>query len=406
MYRFNLAFLFLFVIGCNRRTEVESLEVMAVPNVQPSGGAYFTQDHLGNAVLCWTTGEDGNGQVSFATYNNESESFDQPIVVLPSKGTGLHSESMNKIAFKADGTIIAVFERKHPTEKNKYAGSILYSQSFDKGKTWTGEKFIHTDTTSNSRSFFDIATLPDGEVGAIWVDGRLQLGESGSSLFFSKTKDHEGFTQDRQIGETVCECCRTDLYTDPAGNVHILYRDIESSIKGQIRDFAHAVSLDSGATFSTSRKVSEDNWNIDGCPHTGASMSENLNGLAIVWFTAGGLPGLYYTFSTDNGNTFQKRQLISEQARHPQIASNGNELMIVWDESKQQSHQMHAGHDAKDTQRNNSTVLAVLDIQNNVSNKNIIDQGGEFPVLSVSNSKGVLVAYTKNKQVVVRRVKQ
>lgn len=135
-------------------------------------------------------------------------------------------------------------------------------------------------------------------------------------------------------------------------------------------------------------------------------MSKNLNGLVIVWFTAGGLPGLYYTLSADNGNTFQKRRLISEQARHPQIASNGNEVMIVWDESKQRSHQMHAGHHAKDDQSNNSTVLAVLDIQNNVSIRHIIDQGGEFPVLHVTNSKAVLVAYTKNKQVVVRRVKQ
>ena len=38
MDRFNFALLFLLFVGCNRRTEVEILEVMSVPNVQPSGG--------------------------------------------------------------------------------------------------------------------------------------------------------------------------------------------------------------------------------------------------------------------------------------------------------------------------------------------------------------------------------
>lgn len=406
-YGFSVLYLVLALSACTIKKEVKISQVIGVSEIQPSGGAFFTHDHLGNAVLCWTAGKKGEGQLYYALYDTLSGTFEETISVTPSKGTSTQGESMNKVAFKKDGTVVAIYTRKHPTEKNKYAGSILYTQSFDNGRTWTKEKFLHTDSSSSySRSYFDVATLPDGEVGAIWLDGRLQLGEAGTSLFFSKTKYREGFIKDWQIGETVCECCRTDIYTDPSGNVHALYRDVESSVKGQVRDFMHSISLDSGRTFSASRKISEDHWIIDGCPHTGASMSGNEQDLMIVWFTAGGAPGLYYTVSPDKGNTFQKRKLISAEARHPQLAFHNNELMIAWDETKAASHTMHSGHGGAGNSGKNGIVLTTINTTGDETMKNIVDNEGEFPVLNIIGANEVLVAYTKNEQVVVRKVRR
>src|SRR5690606_35627421 len=104
---------------------------------------------------------------------------------------------------------------------------------------------------------------------------------------------------------------------------------------GTVRDFARIVSSDSGKTFSVPRMVSNDNWIVDGCPHTGASMSADSDRLEVVWFTAGGRPGLYYSFSSDGGDTFASREFISGAARHPQLASKGGQSVIVAEENEQ-----------------------------------------------------------------------
>src|SRR5690349_10239237 len=180
--------------------DIKVSQPISITDIHPSGNAYFTTDQLGNPVLCWTGGEKEQSLLYYSVYNKKSGTFGKNILVMPSKGTSMHGESMNKLAFKKDGTVVAVYERKHPTATNKFAGSILYTQSFDHGKTWTKEKYLHTDTLREyGRSYFDIVTLADGEIGAAWLDGRNKTGNDGTSLYFSKTKNKEGFQRDKQI---------------------------------------------------------------------------------------------------------------------------------------------------------------------------------------------------------------
>jgi hypothetical protein len=407
MDKLILSFGFLFLMACDHKKEIEISQATVVAE-RLSGGAYFTNDNSGNVVLCWTAGAKGNAQLYYAFYNSEKGIFEEPIVVAPSQGTGVHEESMNKVAFRKDGAVIAVYERKHPTEKNKYAGSILYTQSFDGGKSWTQEKFLHTDTVNeNSRSFFDITTLADGEIGAVWLDGRLKTGADGTSLFFSKTNGRNGFQSDRLIGESVCQCCRTDIYTDLNGNAHVVYRDIESSIKGQVRDFAHVFTSDNGMTFSKPKTISQDNWIVDGCPHTGACLAGNQNKIEVVWFTAGGTPGLYRAVSTDQGKTFQPRQLVSQEALHPQISSLADLSIIVWDGTKPHNIQNHSDHKSRsDSAAKNgiSLSIALPSSNGNRISKVVDEDGGEFPVLSIIDSRKSLIAYTKGGKVILRKV--
>ncbi|HLT80485.1 MAG TPA: sialidase family protein [Cyclobacteriaceae bacterium] len=364
---------------------------------------YFTSGPAGT-VLCWTgVGPEGD-MMYYATYNRQSGTFDAPIAVTPSRGTDANGERMNKVAFRRDGTVVAVFGRKHPTEKNKYASSILYTQSFDDGATWTEPKFVHSDTLEdNSRSFFDVAALPDGEVGVAWLDGRHRPGSEGSSLFFARTLGRDGFQHDQQVGETVCQCCRTAIRADPQGHVHIIYRDIEATVNGTVRDFAHIVSSDSGKTFSVPRMVSNDNWIVDGCPHTGASMSADSDRLEVVWFTAGGRPGLYYSFSSDGGDTFASREFISGAARHPQLASKGGQSVIVAEENEQHA-AVTGGHEHHGDNTDASIVIYLRDHDGTVM-KDIVDrQGGAFPVVTFIDDETLLIAYVGEGDVLVKKV--
>lgn len=312
---------------------------------------FLTKNHLGQPALCWTEElPDGGGfVVKYAVFDPVKETFGGIITVEPSRGTAVHPENMNKIAFRSDGTVIAVYSRKHPTEENRFAGSLLYTQSIDGGKRWAEEAFLHSDTARNvGRGYFDLATLPDGEVGAIWLDGRYGKATKGSALFFAKTEGQKGFGTDEAIGESTCECCRTDLYVDRESRLNIVYRDI---LNDSIRDIVHQYSTDNGTSFSHPRRISHDNWVIHGCPHTGPSLASNSQGLYAVWFTAGGAPGVYLTSTEDQGGTFSLRNKVSDKARHPQMAALPDDrLLLVWDEMTEDAAQpiqagMHNGGD-------------------------------------------------------------
>lgn len=400
-------------LSCATKTEKINISKLTIPgtlldnSTVKSGCGYFTDDQNGNPVLSFTAGIPDSTYLYYATYDPARKAFNLPVRIASSLGTDFHEESMNKIAYKSNGTIIAAWEIKHPTLKNKYAGSLRYAQSHDNGKTWTQAGYIHTDTSlENSRGFFDLVTLPDGEVGAVWLDGRHRLGEAGSSLFFAKTKESLGFQTDYQIAETVCQCCRTDLYTDQNQVVHITFRDIDASAKGQIRDIAYLQSTNSGDTFTTGKKISNDNWIIDGCPHTGASMATVGNSLVTTWFTSGGTPGIYTTVSTGAGQQFQDRKLLSEQGRHPQMTATDSCVYVVWDEYNPTTTHHHAGHEHNNAipQGKNSITLMAENLSDGSITHYTIDQdGGSFPVVHAKDDI-VLVAYTLNHQLIIKKV--
>lgn len=334
---FTLVSALILFSACTREAEPSEPRVLSTAGAE-AVGPYFTKDNKGNAVLCWTEKDsDGLYRLRYSVYNIQTSQFDKIITVPASVGCSMAAESMAKVAFKADGTVLALFAKRFPKEKHPYAGAIYYSFSVDDGKRWSEARFLHTDTTHTyGRSFFDIATLKDGELGAIWLDGRYGRSIKGSALFFARTEKGMGFAQDTCLYKGTCECCRTDILADSAGNVHLAYRSIQfpsGLADKQVRDMAYKKSTDNGKTFSTPEPISKDNWEIVGCPHSGPSLAAGKNGVQAVWYTAGGGPGLYYTFSNASGMGFPGRTLLSASGRHPQMtALNDARTAIVYEE--------------------------------------------------------------------------
>ncbi len=142
----------------------------------------------------------------------------------PSIGMQAHHESMAKVIRNGNGTLYAIYRFKTATPKNKYAGSIFYSISIDNGKTWSEKRKLVEDESSLSQSFFDVALLPDGELGLSWLDNRkVEKDKDGSSLYFAKTEGNLGFVNEKPIAGSTCQCCRTDIFVfENTINVHIL----------------------------------------------------------------------------------------------------------------------------------------------------------------------------------------
>lgn len=338
-------------ISCTDDSVESDLRMADPVRISPSGadveGPYFVSDHRGFPVLVWSEkaeGSEGAGfLVRYARFSKKGDKLLAEGEVSPSAGCSVTSESMNKIAFKSDGTMVSVYSRRQPTEENRFAGALYYSQSFDDGKTWTSENYLHSgDTTRGlSRSFFDLARLPDGEVGAVWLDSRLTATRGdGSTLFFSKTSGNFGFLKDQPVDSGTCECCRTNLFVAQNGDIHILYRDIWND---SIRDISHVVSEDNGKTFAGPTRISRDNWVIFGCPHTGPSMGETSEGLMIAWFTQGGGPGVYHTLYDVKTRTYTRKELLTREGTHPQLLTTEDEATIfLWEESGAGSSHAHS----------------------------------------------------------------
>ena len=333
----------LFFISCNKEVQTEKKQtskVVQLTNDTVNSEAVFLFHKDTTTLINWTEWYKNatDNQLKFAFYRNHK--FDTILAVPPAKGLQIHSESMAKIGMTNSGVLYAVYRRKSKNPKSRFGGHIYYATSNDLGKHWSAEKKLVEDTSSTSQAFFDLALLPDGTLGLIWLDSRTPLkhDEHGKNIFFAKTTANNTFGDEKAIIGSTCECCRTELYVDVAKNIHVAYRNItekgefDFDNKGttEIRDMYYSISKDNGKTFEEPIAISNDNWHINGCPHTGPSLAKTPEALHAVWFTAADHnKGIYY--ASKKNNDFLARKLLSKEGTHPQMISNDNKLYVVYE---------------------------------------------------------------------------
>jgi hypothetical protein len=329
------------LLACHHTEQSMTLHAGAIRQAdsQPGFCPYLTKDTKGRAVLSWVRTINDTGAVFCYAVLQDGRSFGAPVEIPSSNNIEPHSENLPRIIFKPSGEIIALWGAQSNDTRNKYAGRVYYSRSFDEGKSWSNPQPLVSDTAGYDQRYYDVALLPNGEAGIIWLDNRKTINKEGSALYFAQTRGSDGFQQERLISQPCCQCCRTNLFADDKGSIHVLYRGI---INDSIRDMVHAVSTDGGNHFSTPQRLYEDNWVIRACPHTGPAMTANTNGLHFAWFTGGHTRGCFYTKSTDNGAHFAERDSISLQGAHPQLAALQNgDIVVVWDETVQRNNRIY-----------------------------------------------------------------
>lgn len=374
----------LFLAACDTRTTAFSggKELVLSDTSRDASCTYMTRNAQGQIVVSWVENE----QLYYAVSPDEGLTFSKGKLIPTTAGIQAHAENMPKMVFRPNGEVIAMYGTQSGDPRNKYAGKVYYTRSTDAGANWLPAQPLVTDTASYDQRYFDMALLPSGEAVTIWLDNRKSDTKEGSTLYIATTGKEPGFQKERQIAQTVCQCCRTALYVDADGGLHATFRDI---INDTIRDMVHIVSADGGATFSPPVRISADNWAINGCPHTGPALVKNAQGLHFAWFTMGGGQGVFYCQSPDNGITYTRRESISAlpTAKHPQLAALKNgDLALVWDEAV-------------------DTSGSRIGIQHKAGNGEKIAAGfitpagvyANFPVLKTVGEGKVLVAYKKVK---------
>lgn len=194
--------------------------------------------------------------------------------------------------------------------KDTYAYDVNIARSEDDGQTWGRPVVPHTDGTQTEHGFVSLLPLPDGRLGAVWVDGRatkdVKEGHDEESPLPVSMQlryaaiDAEGRLSDEAVlDERICECCQTSAAMTTEGIIAV-YRDRSER---EVRDI-HFVRGQAGG-WSAPRPVHADKWELNGCPVNGPSVAAEGRRVAFAWFTGEGeKPRVQVAFSDDAGATF------------------------------------------------------------------------------------------------------
>jgi hypothetical protein len=357
---------------------LKDAESVAVSN--PANNALsprLTTDHKGNPVLSWAEQNDSSEVIAvcFATSKDGGLTFSDKKNVRIIKGVTAHAEGMPKVAFKSDGTIVAIFETKRPVPDSRFSGDLLYTMSSDSGDNWAVPQYVHADTSAGkSRSFSDLQRLPNGEIGVTWLGERGGKG-GGRPVKFAQTTKGQGFSGEITAKEGACECCRTNLFVDTEGVLHIFFRDI---LEDGTRDMGHVLSTNQGQSFGNYKLVYADKWKINGCPHTGPSTAQLNKTLYTAWYT-GDEKNIGVKITDNEGKILT--HIKSANAKHPQLIANNNKLILAWDEPI-------------DNNKGSQIKVRILDKKNAIKSFAISStkETATYPYLLATN-KHLIVAY-------------
>lgn len=222
----------------------------------------------------------------------------------------------------------------------KWNAQVNISTSTDQGKTFSTPRSISLDPSS--QRFATLGVNNKGQVFAAWIDKRevaasLAVGQkrSGASIAFAFSEDAgQTFIGERVVREQSCECCRIAMTITEQGSPALLYRAI---FNGNVRDHASQI-LTPSEPAGPVRRVSNDNWATESCPHHGPSLAISAQDRAMhaAWFTQGSARnGIFYARSTDQGAHYSVPRQIGRadrQSGRPYLLAQGRQVWLVWKE--------------------------------------------------------------------------
>jgi hypothetical protein len=157
-----------------------------------------------------------------------------------------------------------------------------------------------------------IEAAPDGTLLVAWIDRRVDNPKPRQLYLMRMSARGEPLTGNYKAGDGLCECCKLGIsFAEGGKKVFIVDREVDG---GKIRNHVLRKSTDGGKTFAPPVEISSDGWQVPSCPHSGPSIGRDSRGrLHVSWFTLGRSEteaGIYYSVSSDGGNSFAPRQLV------------------------------------------------------------------------------------------------
>ena len=209
------------------------------------------------------------------------------------------------IAEDAKGVLFAHWLQK--SGKGTYSYDVRMATSTDGGASWGKPFLLNRDRKEAEHGFVTLAALPDGGVGATWLDGRNMAGGGDMTVRYATVHADGSLTDDVELDGRTCECCTTGMAVTSSGPV-IGYRDRSAD---EVRDISYVAKTANGWTKPA--RLNSDGWKINACPVNGPQVDAIGAHAVTAWFTAAQDQGrAFLAFSGDGGRTFGKPVRIDD----------------------------------------------------------------------------------------------
>ena len=154
-----------------------------------------------------------------------------------------------------------------------------------------------------------------------------------------------------------------------------------------------ATSTDGGKTWSNGSLVAPDNFQLNGCPHSGPSLAVLGKRLFVTWWTVrNDVAGVYLAYTDNGGRTFSSSQLVSAgtlDPNHPSMAAGNGWTRIVFQ-----------ARDVKQNQGWGKLATYYREVSpNGVLSRLVrigqLSESATYPTLALENSGRVYAAWTE-----------
>lgn len=343
--------------SCRRSLAPEAaMSTLGITAADNSGVSLASDGH--RVVAAWAASQEDRTDIYAATSQDDGASFGPAVRVNDVDGDArVSGEQPPRVAVGRE--IVVVW-----ASRVGQASRIRMARSTDAGRTFVPAVTLHDESLTGARGWQSVTIDAAGLVHALWLDGRnatpaaagehhhdmsaMGGGPNGVKKAAVETASprqdivHATWAPnappvESQVASNVCFCCKTSIAVGPDHALYAAWRHIYAN---SMRDIAIARSTDDGRTFGPATRVSTDNWQLSGCPDDGPAMViDAANVIHVVWPTlvpgATATKGVFYTFSSDNGQSFSPRIRLDDPsatgAGHPTIAIDGRDLIVGWD---------------------------------------------------------------------------
>lgn len=292
-------------------SEITPVQTPAGPGAQdPSLFATAT----GDILMSWTEPSPEGHAVRLARWDGIG--WSAPQTVTSSDQLFVNWADIPSVAELAGGTLAAHWLQDNG--RTSYAYDVNLAMSDDGGETWGPPITPHRDRRSVQHGFATLLPMADGQLMAIWLDGRQyglddlddeQGGNPNEMQLRAALLGSDGTLGDEMlIDARTCTCCQTSAALAGDGSVILVYRDRTAD---DVRDISVVRYRD--GTWSAPATIWDDGWQISGCPVNGPEIDAQGTRAVAAWFTApDDIPAVYVAFSADAGASFGRAFQIDQ----------------------------------------------------------------------------------------------
>jgi len=343
-------FIVFLMAACTESDEQTQPVVTEVPNPATPGARYpFASAGAGgdSMMLLWLEPDDGNpgaDSTALVWASYDGNGWSAPELIGKSEKFFVNWADFPALTGIDETPVAAHWLQEVPGGSYAYHVNLAFrSQS----GAWSDPITPHEDRSATEHGFVSMVPIDGDRVFTIWLDGyRMQGAGHGESSH----EGHDGQAdlsnamtlrsvmvhrdgsrgEELEVDSAVCDCCQTSAARS-GDRIIAVYRNRTS---GEIRDIYRAVYDLDTSQWGEPLALSNEGWEIAGCPVNGPQIAASGDTVIATWFSAANdEPRSFMAVSHDGGLTFAEPEPLDDGESIGRVAvtfSREGTALLTW----------------------------------------------------------------------------